>query len=104
MNEKSLKNISLILAIIGIFLLTIISNFQQPTNITLNQLNSSYLNKEVQFLGKLTHIKETPGLFILSFRDNNGSITGIIYKEENLTFQVDKLYEVTGKIITYKKI
>ena len=71
--------------------------------INISQLNSSFINKEIAINANLYSIKETPGLYLLTFHDNNGSINAIAYKEENLTFQTNTTYLVKGKIIKYKK-
>ena len=104
MNEKQLKNISLIISIFGIFFLTIVNDFQEEPLLEINQINHEFLGKEIKTIGVITHIKETEGLYILSLKDNNGSITGIIFKENNLTFDKTKPYEIKGKIKKYKSI
>ncbi|MBS3141210.1 hypothetical protein J4405_03640 [Candidatus Woesearchaeota archaeon] len=102
MNEKTLKDLALISSIIGIFLLSTINYYQEPSLVNISQINSSLINKEVEISANLYSIKETPGLYLLTFHDNNGSISAIIYKEENLTFQKNTTYLVKGKVIRYK--
>ena len=102
MNEKTIKDISLIAAIIGIFLLSTINYYTPAQLVNISQINSSLINQEVQIMARLYSIKETPGLYLLNFHDNNGSISAIIYKEENLTFQLNTTYLVKGKVIKYR--
>jgi|SRR3989344_2527223 len=101
-NEKTIKDISLIAAIIGIFLLSTINYYSPVKLVNISEINTSLINKEVAIKANLYSVKELPGLYLLAFHDNNGSINAIIYKENNLTFQLNTTYLVKGKVIKYR--
>lgn len=103
---KSLKinllKISLIVSIIGIFLLLLLSNFLQPKLININQINDNLLDKEVKVQGQVFNsVIHSSNFQVISIRDKTGRIDITINKNTN---NLDNKYiEVVGIVKPYKQ-
>lgn len=102
MQESTLLKVSLIVSLIGIFLILLISEkISLPTS-NINLINETHIDKNVKVKGIVESIAETPGLIILTLKDTTGSITVIIFKDEELKLEKNSLIEVEGTVVKYK--
>jgi len=74
--SKNLKKISLLIFILGIFLLLIISNIQKINHFTLNEINNNLINRKVQVSGYIYDIKtyEKSNFQIIYLKDSTEQI------------------------------
>lgn len=100
---KPILTISLIISIIGILILLILSNSQEPEKINIKNIGIQNINQKIQTQGTIVSIKTYNNFEILNLRQNyydNYSIAILINKKTNLT--KNQTIEVIGKIIEYK--
>ncbi|HLC57714.1 MAG TPA: OB-fold nucleic acid binding domain-containing protein [Candidatus Nanoarchaeia archaeon] len=102
MQESSLIKLSFLIALTGIFLLFIILKTSQPPEILIQNINPSMIDSYVKVKGTITNIHQTPGLYILTLKQNQASIPVVIFKEQNITFTNQPQLEVTGIVSQYK--
>ena len=97
-----MKKIALIISLIGIFILLILINLQEPKISEINSLSNKRLNEEVKIQGKIIDLKIFQSNFtITKIKDNSGFIEVIcncpqIKKLQNSTLQI------TGKLTEYQ--
>ena len=79
---------------------------RQKFQLKLQAINSNitkdYLDKEVNIIGEVTNIRETPGLYIITLQDKTDSIPVVIFKEENLNLTRYQYLDISGKVVEYK--
>ena len=103
MEEKTLFNISLICALIGILIILFISERKEISDSNISSISKNHLDKEVKVKGYVTTSTNLPGIFILDLQDNTGNITVVIFKEdENIDIKNGQVLEVTGIVKEYK--
>jgi len=71
----------------------------KPPEILISQINPSYIDKEISTKGTIQSISQTPGLYILTLKQNNSTIPVIIFREQNLTFS--NQIKVLGMVSQY---
>jgi len=96
---KFLLTISLVISIIGIFVLLILSNSLEPQKMHIKDIDSKNLNQRVQTIGTINFIKTFPEFQIIRIRQDNSSITVLVNQKTNLT--KNQTIEVTGKVTEY---
>ena len=99
----NLLKTSLIMSLIGIFLLLFLTNILNPKQISIEQINEKLLNKKVQVQGQILNIRtyENQNFQVILIKDSTAEIEIITNKITNL--QKDKNIIVIGKITTYKE-
>ena len=102
---KLLKNITLkstlIIFLIGLFILLILVNTIQPKQVKISEINKSLLEKSVEISGEIINIKsfEESNFQIISLEDKTGKIDITLNKITNLTNNQSIL--VFGKVTEY---
>ncbi len=97
----NLKTISLITSIIGIFMLLLFLNIQDPKPIKISSINEKQINKHVTIQGQLIRAYTLKGDFTaLIIKDNTGSIE-IVCNCPDLKNQTNQNMSITGKISEY---
>jgi len=102
MRINTLK-ISLIISIIGVFLLLLISNILEPKLIEIKNINKNLLDKKVRIQGEIINIKSynNSDFQIISVKDKTGKIDITIDKILNL--KNNQTIIATGTITEYKQ-
>ncbi|MDD5193464.1 MAG: OB-fold nucleic acid binding domain-containing protein [Candidatus Nanoarchaeia archaeon] len=109
MQEKILLKISLIISILGIFLLLTISNLQNPALIPIKNLNECLINKNVQIQGSIINIKDYDNFKILTVKDKTGKISVLLNKnnhknlENNINLKLNQQITIVGKVAEYNE-
>jgi RecJ-like exonuclease len=103
MQDKRLFKVSLMVSVIGTFLILLISEYSEVELTEIKNLNKDQLETRVKVQGTVISTKETPGLYILKIKDYSGTIPLIIFKEDPLPIEKNAQIEVTGKLTEYKK-
>ena len=95
-----MKQLSLIISIIGIFLLLLIINYQQPEVSTINQLTTKKINDQVSIIGQITNTKVFQNQFtILNMQDSTGKINIICNCPK---INQNTTLKITGRLIKYQ--
>jgi DNA/RNA endonuclease YhcR with UshA esterase domain len=102
MQEKTLLKISLITALIGIFILLIILDRIDISDSNINLINKTMIDQQIKIKGEITRLTETPGLYILNVKDDTGNIDVIIFKEEKIELEKGKVIEIQGTVTEYQ--
>ena len=102
MDEKKLFTIAITIALIGILSLLFISERLEPTSLKINEITKEHINKQIKVNGTVESIKETPGLYIITIKDESDKIPVVIFKQdEELNITKDQKIEVMGKVEEY---
>ena|SRR3989344_794323 len=102
MQDSKLFKTSLIISVIGTFLILLLSEYSEVELTNINDLNKNQLETRVKIKGTVVSARETPGLYILSIRDSASTIPIIVFKEETLNIERGTQIEITGKLTEYK--
>ncbi len=100
MNDKLLIKIAILCSVIGILGLFFISENLQLDIIQIENIDESFIGKNVNINAKINKITYSSGLTILDIEDETGNIKAIAYD----TLQVDKdnRINIQGKIQEYE--
>ncbi|MEM4153037.1 MAG: OB-fold nucleic acid binding domain-containing protein [Candidatus Pacearchaeota archaeon] len=100
METKKLLKLSIVIALITIFLIAILANNLEPKTKAIETITERNLDEWVKIQGKVTHIKETETLKILTINDGTAAINCIFRKKLNIN--ENSHVEIIGKVIDYK--
>ena len=102
LQEKILLKISLIISIIGIFILYIISSKMSLNTIKISEINEDLIDKEVKIKGTIKQYFDNPSVVILKVEDNSGAIKVAVFKNKDTVFKTKTNVEITGTVKKYK--
>ncbi|MEM2954709.1 MAG: OB-fold nucleic acid binding domain-containing protein [Candidatus Nanoarchaeia archaeon] len=106
METKALLKFSLIVALIGTFLIVIFAATLKPRTITIESINERNVDEWVKIQGNVTQERTIETIKIFTVNDGTASINCILrnarQKIGNLESLEGKEVEVLGKIIDYK--
>jgi RecJ-like exonuclease len=100
-NEKNLLRVSLVFSLLGLLILFYITYNTEIKKYDIGSLNKDYIDKIVRVNGAIESFSETPGLYLITIKDNTGKITVIVFKDEELELQKNMVVEITGIITEY---
>lgn len=100
--EKLLLKISLIASVIGLIGLFFISSNSELNVISISNINENLIDKEIRIIGTIKYYKDSPSLKILKVEDNTGSISIIVFKNEESNLKTKLKVEITGTVRKYK--
>ena len=100
---KNILKPTLIISLIGIFLLLSLANILNPKLTTIDQITNKQINKNIKVSGEIFNIKsyEEEDFQVISIKDETGKIDITINKIIDL--QQNQNITVTGKIKEYNK-
>lgn len=101
MDEKTLFKVSLIITLIGILILLAVSESIEVNESKISLISKKDIDKAVRLKGKITYIKETPGLFIFNLEDSSGKIKVIAFKQESFQLEKNSIVEIEGVVKEY---
>lgn len=102
MQEKTLFRISLICALIGLMIILWVSETITIPEYKISEINKDILDKTIKVNAKITMIKETQSLDILTIEDETGKIKMIIFKEDPLNLSKGDQVSIQGIVREYK--
>lgn len=102
MNDRQLLKLSLIISLIGTFILLIMLEYQEIPIYKTTDISKSQIDTRVRVHGKVDSIRETPGLYIINLKDEKGKITAVVFKEEQINLTKNSNVEIEGKVQEYK--
>ena len=103
MDEKVLLKIATICSLIGILLLMVTAEKVSLEDSKIGAINNETRGQEVIVKGKITAIRDTPAIIILTLKDNTGAIKVVIFKDEkDITLKRNDIVEVTGLVKEYR--
>ena len=100
--EKILLKISLMVSIIGLFILYIISSKISLDFIKIGEIDDELIDKEVKVKGLIKSYQNSPSVMKLKVEDSSGSIYVTAFKDENIKFKTKMNIEVIGTVQKYK--
>lgn len=102
MNNQTLIRISLIITLIGIFLLLFLISTIKPIKMNIKDISSENLNQKIQIKAKISGIKDFNTFQIISLNDSTGKINSILNKNSNkLNLEKNQTILITGTITEY---
>jgi DNA/RNA endonuclease YhcR with UshA esterase domain len=103
MNENSLLKLSLIFALIGILTIFYISETTTVNISKILDLSKDNLDQKVRIKGEINSMGESPGLIILNIKDQTGTITTILFKDNStINLERNQIIDITGTLTEYK--
>ncbi len=103
MNNKTLLKISLIISIIGTFILLILANTLPIKQYKIKDINDNLIDKKIQIQGQITNIKNYDALKIITIKDKTASINTIYYTNNKLNLTKNQTITVIGTVREYKQ-
>lgn len=101
METKALLKLSLIVAIIGTFLITILATNLEPRTRAIETINERNVDEWVKIQGNVTQERTIETLKIFTVNDGTASINCVL--RGNKTGNIENMnVEVFGKVIDYK--
>ncbi len=101
MKTRTLLKLSLIIALIGTFVIVILANNLEPNISKISSINEKMIDEWVRIKGNVTNQRSTEGLTILTIYDGTAGIRAIMYKNMNEDLEGSEII-ILGKIIIYK--
>jgi len=68
----------------------------------INSLSKDNIDDVVRIKGIVESFAETPGLYLITLRDNTGKMTVVIFKDEKIPLQKNLEIEIIGSVVEYK--
>ena len=103
MDEGTLTRIALIASLTGMLILLFATEKISINSEEIALITEESLEQTVKVKGKVTQIKDTPAVGILTIEDNSGKIKVIAFKEdEELNIKKNNIIEVEGEVMQYQ--
>ena len=84
MAESFLIKLSLVMSIVGIIILFFISDKLKPKEYSISLLSRENLENTIKVNGKITDIKETKDISVLTLKDGSGEIKVTLFKNNQI--------------------
>lgn len=116
MDENALLKVSLIFSILGVFLILFISESTNLPITKISDINEDKIDQKIKINGKITNVVDTPEIIITNIKDETGTITVIIFKNnetkifplnlfqnpEEIILKNNEIVEIEGIIMEYE--
>ena len=116
MDENLLLKISLIFSILGVFTILFISESTTLPITKISDIAEDKIDQKIKINGKITNVVDTPEIIIANIKDETGTITVIIFKNnetkifplnlfqthENIPLKNYQIVEIEGTIMSYQ--
>lgn len=103
MKDSKLLKISIIISLLGTLIILLLANFLKIPEYKIIDIGPKEIDLSVSIEGNLTYIKETPGLYILTIKDDSSSIQVVIFKDKQpLNFTKGSSFKIQGKVTRYE--
>lgn len=104
METKVLLKLSLAIALMTVFLITILANVLEPETRAIETITERNLDEWVKIEGTVTQLREVETLKIITINDKTASINCIFRKKSDVSEKISEnsYVEVIGKVIDYK--
>ena len=100
METRALLKLSLVIALISVFIITILATNIEPPIRKINTINEKSLDEWVKIQGTVTQQREYETLKIITVNDGTASINCVLRYD---TAPIEnKTVEILGKIVDYK--
>ncbi|MGB9707887.1 MAG: hypothetical protein ACPLXC_00975 [Candidatus Pacearchaeota archaeon] len=100
MENRALLKLSLVIALVSIFIITILATNLEPPVRKIATINERSLDEWVKIQGEVTQQKEYENLKIITVHDDTASINCVLrFDTEPLE---NRTVEILGKVIDYK--
>ena len=97
---KKLKEISILISVIGIMLLLILSNLVEPKLIKISDIDKHYLNQKIKTKGIVKKLIQYNNFMILTIKDNEKEI--FVFVDKIIDINKDSNIIVIGRVTEYK--
>jgi len=98
----SILKISIVIALIGTFILLFLSYVSEPKLIEIKDISKSMLDNFVKISGKINSMDNKESIKIIKVEDNSGSIDVIIFEENIINIGKGMNAEIIGKVSEYQ--
>ncbi len=105
-NPKDQKTLSLILSIIGIFIIVLLAQTLEPKLIKISDINKKMLDEYVQVQGQVEDVQKIKSpdypnpIILITLKNQSNQITVVWRRDINLT--QNQILQVTGKVSEYE--
>ena len=97
---KKLKEISILISVIGIMLLLILSNLVEPKLIKISDIDKHYLNQKIKTKVIVKKLIQYNNFMILTIKDNEKEI--FVFVDKIIDINKDSNIIVIGRVTEYK--
>lgn len=102
MKENQLLRVSIIFSLIGILILFYLTENIEPRTYDINSIGKDNIDNVIKIKGEIGSFTETPGLYLISLKDDTGMITVVIFKDEDLRLFDGLKLEIIGEVVEYQ--
>lgn len=102
MQESTLFKFCLAIALLGILALFILNQLIEPPELLISEISPQYLDQKIKVRGTIQSISATPGLYILTLKQNNATIPVIIFRSQEIQIRQNTQVQVRGTIAKYR--
>jgi RecJ-like exonuclease len=100
--EGDLLKASIIFSLIGILIIFYLTYTLEPTKYNIISLSKDNLDDIIQIKGIIESYGETPGLYLVTLKDDSGKITVVVFKDEELELYEGVEVKVIGQVVEYQ--
>lgn len=93
---------SIIFSLIGILIIFYLTYTLEPTKYNIISLSKDNLDDIIQIKGIIESYGETPGLYLVTLKDDSGKITVVVFKDEELELYEGVEVKVIGQVVEYQ--
>jgi len=103
MLDKNLTKLSLVLAVLGLVMLTIFAYFVAPRDVKINEIGENMLGQTVKITGVVESLGTGSTIFV-TVTDETGKIKVVVFERNNINGNVKETGDVSviGKVSLYK--
>ena len=103
MNENTLLKLSLIFSILGILIVLFISETVPVKLYEISEITEEKIDETVRIQGTVKRTSDTPEILIINLEDETGTITIILFKnDEEISLEKNQRVEIIGNVTEYK--
>ncbi len=103
MDEKKLRNLALIVGIIGLVGLFLMSRLIDPPSILIGEISESMIDEPVKISGTLTSIKNVKTVSMAKIEDDSGEVSIVSFEGFPESVGNGDFVEVEGKVAVYEE-
>jgi len=100
--EKLILRISVILILIGFIVLYISSIFYEPRIISISEINSNFVGKNIKVYGNITYLNWKDNNLFLIVSERNSDIFVVKFSIKDHTFKKHQNIYVSGQVNIYQ--
>lgn len=101
MQDKTLMKIALICSLLGILLLSFISENIKAKETNISSISLADIDKDVKIIADVISAKQSSNTLFLNVQDDTGRINVVVFEPEDTVIKPGNKLEINGKVAIY---